>query len=125
MKLLLDTHILLWWLDSSSKLSKKAIDLIAQQDNLVFVSAVSVWEIRIKEALKKIELPANFEEVLENEPFERLSISMSHTHALKTLPPHHTDPFDRMLVAQAKLDDLVLVTHDEMIKGYDVSFELV
>lgn len=120
MKLLLDTHILLWWLSSAPQLSQRAQQLIAARENIVFISSASIWEIRIKEALGKIEIPQNFEEQLDLEPFEKLSVTCRHAHALKTLPLAHRDPFDRMLITQALIEDITLVTHDESVSRYKV-----
>ena len=125
MKLLLDTHVLLWWLDDSPQLSVAARELISEPQNVVFVSAASIWEIRIKEAIRKISVPEDFEQVLNAEPFERLSITTRHAHGLKNLPMHHADPFDRMLIVQAQLDDLTIVTHDELFPHYDVQCDVV
>lgn len=121
MNLLLDTHVLLWWLNADPALSKKAQAAVADRKNMVFVSAVVVWEIRIKAALGKLEIPHNFKEVLESQPFEMLDITVEHAHAASDLPPHHRDPFDRMLVAQAKVEGFTLMTHDVRLKKYKVS----
>ena len=121
MNLLLDTHVLLWWLNDEPKLSKKSKAAIAEGKNLVFVSAVVVWEIRIKEALGKLEIPRNFRSVLESQPFEMLDMTVEHAHAVKDLPVHHRDPFDRMLIAQAKVEGFTLLTHDARLKKYKVS----
>jgi len=121
MNLLLDTHVLLWWLNGHPSLSKKSQSAIADGKNLVFVSAVVVWEIRIKEALGKLEIPRNFKRVLDSQPFEMLDITVEHAHAVRDLPLHHRDPFDRMLVAQAKVEGFTLVTHDVRLKKYKVS----
>ena len=80
MNLLLDTHVLLWWLDDHPTLSKKAKAAIADGENLVFVSAVVIWEIRIKQALGKLEIPRNFQRVLDDQPFEMLDITVEHAH---------------------------------------------
>lgn len=121
MNLLSDTHVLLWWLSDDPALSKKARIAIADKKSLVLVSAVVVWEIRIKAALGKLEIPWNFKEVLKDQPFETLDITVDHAHAVGDLPAHHRDPFDRMLVAQAKVERLTLVTHDVRLKKYDVA----
>jgi len=120
MNLLLDTHVLLWWLNGHPTLSKKSQAAIADGKNLVFVSAVVVLEIRIKEALGKLEIPQNFKKVLESQPFEMLDITVEHAHAVRDLPVHHRDPFDRMLVAQAIVEGFTLVTHDVRLKKYKV-----
>ena len=89
MNLLLDTHVLLWWLNDHPTLSKKSRAAIADGKNPVFVSAVAIWEIRIKEAIGKLEIPRNFKRVLERQPFETLDITVEHAHAVKDLPMHH------------------------------------
>ncbi|MBI3890224.1 MAG: type II toxin-antitoxin system VapC family toxin [Candidatus Wallbacteria bacterium] len=121
MRLPLDTHILLRWLDDAPELSAEGRALIADAGNVVVVSAVSVWEIRIKEGLGKLRLPLTFAEVLEREPFEKLPVTVHHAHRLKGLPAHHRDPFDRMLIVQAQCENLTLVTADEILGRYDVS----
>ena len=120
MTLLLDTHVLLWWLDDHPTLSKKAKAVIADGKNLVFVSAVVIWEIRIKQALGKLQIPKNFRKVLGDQPFEMLDITVEHAHAVGDLPAHHRDPFDRMLVAQAKVEGLTLMTRDTRLKKYKI-----
>ena len=121
MNLLLDTHALLWWLDDNPTLSVKARDAIANGSNMVFVSAASIWEIRIKENLGKLKIPRNFRSVLEHQSFWMLPIAVDHADAVGKLPDHHRDPFDRMLVAQAVTERLTLVTRDPHIKLYPVS----
>ncbi len=120
MNLLLDTHVLLWWLDDHPTLSDKARAAIADGKNLVFVSAVVVWEIRIKEALGRLKVPRNFRRVLEGQPFEMLDITVEHAHTVGDLPAHHRDPFDRMLAAQATVEGLTVVTRDLRFKKYKV-----
>jgi PIN domain nuclease of toxin-antitoxin system len=120
MNLLLDTHALLWWLDDNPTLSAEARDAIADGRNLVFVSAVAIWEIRIKQALGKLQLPANFREVLDSQAFDELPLTVDHAHRLAELPPLHRDPFDRMLVAQAIAERLTIVTRDPDIARYRV-----
>jgi len=120
MNLLLDTHVLLWWLDDHQNLSPRAKSVIADGKNLVFVSAAVIWEIRIKHALGKLEIPANFRKVLDQQGFELLDITVDHAYAVGDLASHHRDPFDRMLVAQAKLESLTLVTRDIRLKKYKI-----
>lgn len=120
MNLLLDTHVLLWWLDDNPTLSDKAKAAIANGRNMVFVSAATIWEIRIKQNLGKLDVPRDFRSVLDRQPFQGLSITTDHAHAVGTLPDHHRDPFDRMLIAQAVLERLTLVTRDPCIKLYRV-----
>jgi PIN domain nuclease of toxin-antitoxin system len=120
MNLLLDTHALLWWLDANPTLSEKAKSTIADGNNLVFVSAAVIWEIRIKQALGKLEIPSNFRKVLDEQPFEMLPITAEHAHAVGDLPAHHRDPFDRMLIAQATVERLTIVTRNTIIKEYKI-----
>jgi PIN domain nuclease of toxin-antitoxin system len=120
MNLLLDTHVLLWWLSGDPTLSEKSRTAIADSKNLAFISAVSIWEIRIKEALKKLTVPENFQAVLDEQPFDLLNISHEHAHAIKDLPAYHSDPFDRMLIAQAKVEGFTLVTRDVHLKKYRI-----
>ena len=120
MNVLLDTHALLWWLDDNSSMSGKARKAIFNPDNIVFVSAVSIWEIRIKEALGKITIPKNFQAVLEEQPFEMLAITVDHAHALCMLPMIHRDPFDRILIAQARIEKLTIITRDGIFKKYRI-----
>lgn len=120
MNLLLDTHVLLWWLDNHTALSEKARTAIADGNNLVFLSAVIIWEIRIKQALGKLEIPSNFRKVLDQQPFEMLAITVEHAHAVTDLPAHHRDPFDRMLVAQARIEGFTIVTHDAIMARYQI-----
>ena len=121
MNSLLDTHVLLWWLDDNPTLSDEARSIIADGEHLVFVSAATIWEIRIKEALGKLKIPRDFQAILANQPFEMLDITTDHAHAIKDLPLLHKDPFDRMLVAQAKSENLKLVTRDIHLKKYDIA----
>ena len=120
MNLLLDTHALLWWLDANPLLSEKAKSYIADGSNFVFVSAVIIWEIRIKQALGKLEIPSNFRQVLDQEPFEMLAITAEHAHAIGDLPAIHRDPFDRMLIAQAKVEGFAIVTRDSIVQEYKI-----
>jgi PIN domain nuclease of toxin-antitoxin system len=120
MNLLLDTHALLWWLDDHPTLSDEAKTAIADGKNLIFISAVVVWEIRIKQALGKLKVPRNFRRALEEQPFEMLDVKVEHAHAVGDLPPHHRDPFDRMLVAQAAVEGLTIVTRDLRFEKYKV-----
>ena len=120
LRLLLDTHVLLWWLADDRKLKARVRSVLADPENLVFVSAASIWELRIKEGLGKVDLPTDFEETLDAQSFEQLSVTAAHAHALRDLPLHHRDPFDRMLVAQAGLEGLTIVSHDDALKAYGV-----
>lgn len=119
MRILVDSHVALWWLDAHPSLGPKCRSLIEQAD-MVFFSAVTPWELGIKKALGELSYPAGLTDTLEAEGFEALSISAGHAEHAATLPPHHRDPFDRMLVAQAQLESLALVTADRDLLPYDV-----
>jgi PIN domain nuclease of toxin-antitoxin system len=118
LKILLDTHVLLWWLADSPSLSGQARALITDPANAVFVSAVSHWEIRLKESLGKLRLPRDFEERLGAEFFESLPLTSSQARQVALLPWHHRNPFDRMLVAQARTEGLTLLTADDAVAAY-------
>ena len=120
MNLLLDTHILLWWLDDSPELSSQARNAVVDTDNLIILSAVVIWEIRIKQALGKLMIAQNFYEVIKKQAFEMLPITSDHAYAVGELPEHHRDPFDRMLIAQARFEGLTVVTHDAIFKKYQI-----
>jgi PIN domain nuclease of toxin-antitoxin system len=117
-KLLLDSHTLLWWLMGSSRLSRAARRAISDPENAIFVSAVTVWELRLKQSLGKLTLPPDFDESLEREEFSQLPLLSAHTKALASLPWHHRDPFDRALIAQCLSEDLRLVTADKTLRNY-------
>ena len=122
MKLLLDTHVLLWWLIGSRRLGKGARQAIGDPINVVFVSAVSAWEVAIKRALAKLPVPPNVATWLPVEMaangFLALPITVAHATAVEHLPPHHRDPFDRLLIAQAHAEQLTLVTSDLAMSPY-------
>ena len=120
MKLLLDTHVLLWWLDDSPSLSEDARRALADGGNPAFISAAAIWEISIKCAIGKLKVPRNFRRVLDAQPFEALDITPEHAHAVGDLPLHHRDPFDRMLIAQCKVEELTLVTRDDSLGAYAI-----
>jgi PIN domain nuclease of toxin-antitoxin system len=120
MNLLLDTQVLLWWLGDDRRLGARARAAIADEANLVAVSAASAWEVAIKSALRKLHAPSDLQGAVADSGFEELPISIDHALLAGGLPPHHTDPFDRMLVAQAVAEALVLVTADERLAAYDV-----
>ena len=120
MNLLLDTHALLWWLNDDATLSPQARSAIADPENTVYLSAVVVWEIRIKQAIGKLGLPSEFRQVLDAQQFVDLPVTVDHAHALAELPPIHNDPFDRMLVAQAMHERMFIATRDPGIARYGV-----
>jgi len=120
MKLLLDTHTLLWWLDDNPTLSSKARKAISSEKNIIYVSSVSAWEIAIKKSLGKLEAPDNLLEVCAVNDFIELPITIKHALAVSELPKHHEDPFDRLLIAQSIIEQLTLVTRDGRIVEYDI-----
>ncbi len=119
MRLLLDTHVAVWW-DMGVSLSPLAMQSIRDADE-VYLSASSAWEIAIKRALGKIHSDRSLGELCADSGFLELPVLMRHTDALLSLEPLHRDPFDRLLVAQAVQEQLVLVTRDEMIMRYPVA----
>ncbi len=118
-KLLLDTHVFLWWRSNDPLLQGAAKSAIASAD-VVFVSAATAWEAAIKAALGRLELPDSVESGVEDSGFEKLPITFSHAETAAALPAHHHDPFNRMLVAQTVAERLTLVTHDRKLKTYDI-----
>ncbi len=118
--LLLDTHVFLWWRQNSRLLSASARKAIIQAP-IVFVSAASAWEIAIKSALGRVRLPQSFQLGVEDSGFLELAIGFEHAAAVQSLPMHHSDPFDRMLVAQASVERLILVTHDRKLEQYEAA----
>ncbi len=119
MRLLLDSHVALWWLDANASLGSECRELIGQADEVSF-SAVTPWELGIKRALNKLEMPDGLVEALESSGFIPLVITVDHGERAPALPKHHRDPFDRMLVAQAQIESLTLVTADKVFDAYEV-----
>ena len=120
MRLLLDTHVLIWW-DEGARLSRDARSAIEDAEQ-VYVSAVSGWEIAIKTALGRLRPLRSVAEAIEDSGFEELPVRLRHAAALATLPTHHRDPFDRILVAQALVDGLTLITRDVALDAYKAPF---
>jgi PIN domain nuclease of toxin-antitoxin system len=119
-RLLLDTHALLWWL-ADEGLGPQARDAIADPDNLVAVSAASAWEISIKKALGKLAAPDDLEQQIQAGGFTALPISVAHAIAAGRLARHHEDPFDRVLIAQAITEGMTIVTRDKRFDDYAVA----
>jgi len=117
LKLLIDTHILLWWLAESPKLSITVRARLAEAE-MVYVSAASVWEMAIKVSTGKLRVPDDLEKQLQRHGFVQLPVSVNHALEVATLPRHHSDPFDRMLIAQASIESLTLVTADPQLAVY-------
>ncbi|MDT0381971.1 type II toxin-antitoxin system VapC family toxin [Streptomyces sp. DSM 42041] len=119
MRLLLDTHVVLWWLDDSPELSDETKHLI-DTEPAIYVSAVTPWEIAIKQSLGKLDGPADLPERVRDSQFSPLPIGAGHGVRAGRLPAHHRDPFDRVLVAQAQIEGMTVVTRDKWIPQYDV-----
>ena len=119
MNLLLDTHVILWWELNSRALRTDARRAIESADRVV-VSAASAWEIAIKIGLGRMRLKDPLSTLVERSGFDQLPITFEHTERLAALPGHHADPFDRILVAQALIEGLTLVTHDRALEPYSV-----
>jgi PIN domain nuclease of toxin-antitoxin system len=119
MRLLLDTHVLIWW-DEGARLSREA-DRAIREAEQVYVSAVSGWEIAIKTSLGRLRPKRTVAEAVADSGFEELPILLRHAEALTSLPAHHRDPFDRMLVAQALVEGLAIVTRDAALRPYRAS----
>jgi PIN domain nuclease of toxin-antitoxin system len=117
MKLLLDTHVVLWWQRDDRRLSQAARRAIGRAD-VVWVSAVSAWEVSIKVALGRLRLAEPFRVLLAADDFSELPLTLEHADALAELPAHHADPFDRVLVAQARVEGATLVSHDRALAPY-------
>ena len=120
MRLLLDTHSFLWWWVDDERLPKKMRDIIGHADE-VFVSAASTWEMAIKQRLGKLKFEGRFDEAVATCGFAELPVRFAHAEMVRALPHHHRDPFDRMLISQALLERLSLVTGDAAITAYDVA----
>lgn len=120
MKLLIDTHILLWWLDNDPALPEWAASAIADPQHAAIVSAASVWEISIKQANGRLDAPVDLLAAIADD-FATLPMTAGHAMAAGRLPPHHADPFDRMLIAQARVEGLTLVSVDRRFADYDVA----
>jgi PIN domain nuclease of toxin-antitoxin system len=125
MNLLSDTHTFVWWRDNPDKLSAQAFEAISDSENDVFLSVVSVWELQIKIALKKFKLKWPLGKSIEVEQtangFQILPVMLPHVLFLENLPPIHKDPFDRLLLAQAFVENMTLVSSDERFQNYKVN----
>jgi len=124
LRLLLDTHALLWWLDGDRRLSMKARRAIANQSNTILVSAASAWEITTKARLGKLagaaDVAADVAACVDSQGFLALDITLLHAQRAGRLPGEHRDPFDRMLIAQSQMEDVALVSDDEIFDTFDV-----
>jgi PIN domain nuclease of toxin-antitoxin system len=124
MRILLDTHALIWYLENDSQMPQRVKDMIENPQNQVFASMVNFWEIAIKTGLGKMSLTYSLSEIsqkLHEQNIPILAILLDHTIAVQNLPNHHRDPFDRMLIAQADVESCTVLTRDEMFDAYTVS----
>lgn len=121
MRLLLDTNALIWTMVRRERIPSVAIDAIEDKANDVFVSVISAWEIEIKAAKGRLELPSDLEDALAAQSFEPLAVAMRHARAVESLPRYHRDPFDRMIIAQAHLEGMTVITSDSEIRRYPVA----
>jgi PIN domain nuclease of toxin-antitoxin system len=120
LRLLLDTHVLIWALNAPKRLAAKTRQAIETEENDVLVSVVSPWELAIKAPREGLHIPGDLEVQLDRQGFELLPILLRHTDPLESMPYHHRDPFDRMLVAQAIAEGLTIVTADRKLRSYPV-----
>jgi PIN domain nuclease of toxin-antitoxin system len=128
MRLLIDTHLLLWAAEGPERLSAEAVSLMADQDNVLVFSVASIWEIAIKQTLNRHDFSADASLVrrgLIESGYEELAINATHAIAVADLPNIHSDPFDRMLVAQARTEGLLLLTADQRLASYTGPVRLV
>lgn len=121
MRLLLDTHVLVWYLIDPGRLSARLAETLVDPEHAVYVSAVSTWEAAIKGGLGRLSLPfERLEQIIADSGFAALSVTIAHSLEVRQLPPIHRDPFDRLLIAQARHERLTLVTVDRLIRRYPV-----
>lgn len=120
MRLLLDSHTMLWWRADDKRLSERAQQAIESPEARVYFSSASIWELAIKQAKGKLKLPVDLRDALLDEGIFEILVSSGDAFAAAALPPHHGDPFDRMLVAQARAEGLTIVTRDPRIAAYGV-----
>ena len=124
MKLLLDTHVFIWWASEPNKLSQKALTLCENIENNLILSVTSVWEMQIKLQLGKLKVQIPLQELIESQQqtnnLQILSIDLEHVLELLNLPAHHNDPFDRLLIAQANVEKVHIITKDTVFSKYEV-----
>lgn len=124
MKILLDTNVFIWLNDSPQRVSGKVMSIVANPENHLFLSLISIWEMQIKIQLGKLQLSDALPEIVRTQQVENnlelLTISLEHIWALDSLPYHHKDPFDRLLIAQTKAEGMTLVSADGIFGMYDV-----
>lgn len=119
-RLLLDTHTLLWWLSDNSALGIRSREAIMEPRNEVYVSAATTWEISIRRMIGKLDAPNDMDSIVEDEGMLKLPITLFHGEQAGALPEIHKDPFDRMLIAQAQAEGLIVVTADKIFQQYKI-----
>lgn len=120
MRLLVDSQVLLWWLQADPRLAATVAEAMADGDNVLYLSAASVWELSIKQSIGKLRVDVDLRSHAIEQGFIELPVTGAHATAIRDLPFHHKDPFDRMLVAQATVEGLTLVTADDALAAYGV-----
>lgn len=121
MNILLDTHVVIWWYEDPLRLKDEVRKIFEDRQNVLFLSPIIIWEISIKQPLNKLRMPEGLIEKAIHDLIEiPITITIKHTQALKKLPLIHNDPFDRILIAQAKVENLCLMTRDKQIAKYDI-----
>lgn len=127
MKYIIDTHVLIWYAEGINKISPKVIKIIENKENTILISSASLWEITIKESLKKLQISIktkDFKSLLENHAFEILNFDYDDLNILSSLPFYHGDPFDRMIISQGISKKIKLITYDEKIHLYNKELSL-
>lgn len=119
-KFLLDTHIFIWWMEKNNKLPEEIFAIINSQSTELFISVASIWEIIIKKMKKKLKLSEDIQAGIKKSNFKVLPIELLHVLGIETLPHIHKDPFDRIIVAQSKAENLTVITHDKKIWKYNI-----
>ncbi|MEQ1704819.1 MAG: type II toxin-antitoxin system VapC family toxin [Rickettsiales bacterium] len=120
MDLLLDTHVFLWWVQAPETLSNKALSVISSSENVIFVSSISLLEIAVKQSIGKLTSFIDFDKYISICNFLELPLTAKQAYAVKNLPLHHRDPFDRALIAQVKTTGLTLITRDKILAKYEI-----
>lgn len=124
MKFILDTHVLIWWSGESNKISTKVKNLLIDKNNNIFISFVSIWEIQIKSQLGKLELNIPLSQLIQDQQdinqLQLLPISLNHIYSIESLPQHHKDPFDRLLISQSIVEQMPILSIDNLFDLYPV-----
>ena len=120
-RFLLDTHIFIWWMERNKRLKRKTLSLLNNPKAQIFLSTISIWEMLIKAGKNKLEIDTDIEDGVRRSGFTILPLTISHVLKVKSLPPHHNDPFDRILIAQAQSENLTFITDDKKMERYNVT----